>query len=277
MKEKGYGLNTKNILIFISIAFTIIMLLLPLAVVLVYALRKGWNFYIDTVFDTYTIKAFWLTLFATIASVSINTVFGLFSAWCITKFRFKGKQILTTLIDIPFAMSPVIVGLLFTLTFGRLGWAYPFLSKYNIKIVFAVPGIILATIFVTFPFVVREIVPVLNAQGTDEEEAAALMGAKGFHIFRKITFPHIKWAFLYGVILCSARAMGEFGAVSVISGHLRGKTNTLPLHVEILYNEFKLSEAFAVSSILGILAMIILVLKNIVEYKGKKVGDRECM
>lgn len=277
MRKNQHGFHGNYILIAISIIFIITMLLIPLAVVLVYALRKGWSSYINTVFDTYTIKALWLTLFATITSVSMNTVFGLFSAWCITKFQFKGKQVLTTLIDIPFAMSPVIVGLLFTLTFGRLGWAYPLLSKYNIKIVFAVPGIILATIFVTFPFVSREIIPVLNAQGTDEEEAAALMGGKGFYIFRKITFPHIKWAFLYGVILCSARAMGEFGAVSVISGHLRGKTNTLPLHVEILYNEFKLSEAFAVSSILVILAIIILVLKNIVEYKGKKVGDKSCM
>ena len=169
-------------------------------------------------------------------------------------------------------MSPVVAGLLFSLTFGRMGWAYPFLMSHNIKIVFAVPGIVLATIFVTFPFVSREIIPVLNAQGTDEEEAASLMGAGGFKIFRKITFPHIKWAFLYGIILCTARAMGEFGAVSVISGHLRGKTNTLPLHVEILYNEFKLSEAFAVSSLLVIMAIIILILKNIVEYKAKKVG-----
>ena len=268
------GLNIKHILIFISLVFIIIMLVIPLVVVLVYALSKGWGAYIDAVFDKYTIKALFLTLFATIISVSINTIFGLFSAWCITKFRFKGKQVLTTLIDIPFAMSPVIVGLLFSLTFGRLGWAYPFLSQYNIKIIFAVPGIVLATIFVTFPFVSREIIPVLNAQGTDEEEAAALMGAGGLYIFRKITFPHIKWAFLYGVILCTARAMGEFGAVSVVSGHLRGKTNTLPLHVEILYNEFKLSEAFAVASILVILAIVILILKNIVEYKGKKVGGR---
>lgn len=272
MRKNQHGFHGKYILIFVSIIFIITMLLIPLALVLVYALRKGWSSYINTVFDTYTIKALWLTLFATITSVFSNTIFGLFSAWCITKFHFRGKQVLTTLIDIPFAMSPVIVGLLFTLTFGRLGWAYPLLSKYNIKIVFAVPGIILATIFVTFPFVSREIIPVLNAQGTDEEEAAALMGGKGFEIFRRITFPHIKWAFLYGIILCSARAMGEFGAVSVISGHLRGKTNTLPLHVEILYNEFKLSEAFAVSSILVILAIIILVLKNIVEYKGKKAG-----
>lgn len=262
----------KYILIIISILFAFIMLVMPLVVVIVYALKKGIDAYTNAVFDIYTLKALKLTIVTTIAAVSVNTVFGLFAAWCITKFSFRGKQILTTLIDIPFAMSPVVAGLLFTLTFGRMGWAHPFLMSHNIKIVFAVPGIILATIFVTFPFVSREIIPLLNAQGTDEEEAAALMGAGGFRIFKKITFPHIKWAFLYGIILCTARAMGEFGAVSVISGHLRGKTNTLPLHVEILYNEFKLSEAFAVSSLLVVMAIIILILKNIVEYKAKKVG-----
>jgi sulfate/thiosulfate transport system permease protein len=267
--------STKYILITISVLFVLIMLVLPLIVVIVYALKKGFASYLNAVLDIYTIKALKLTLFTTIIAVLINTIFGLFAAWCITKFTFRGKQVLTTLIDIPFAMSPVVAGLLFTLTFGRMGWAYPFLMNHNIKIVFAVPGIVFATIFVTFPFVSREIIPVLNAQGTDEEEAAALMGASGFRIFRKITFPHIKWAFLYGIILCSARAMGEFGAVSVISGHLRGKTNTLPLHVEILYNEFKLSEAFAVSSLLVIMAIIILILKNIVEYKSKKVGGAD--
>lgn len=268
-KKIGYE---KYILITISILFVLIMLVMPLIVVIVYALNKGIAAYTNAVFDIYTIKALRLTIFTSILAVLINTIFGLFAAWCITKFTFRGKQVLTTLIDIPFAMSPVVAGLLFSLTFGRMGWAYPFLMSHNIKIVFAVPGIVLATIFVTFPFVSREIIPVLNAQGTDEEEAASLMGAGGFKIFRKITFPHIKWAFLYGIILCTARAMGEFGAVSVISGHLRGKTNTLPLHVEILYNEFKLSEAFAVSSLLVIMAIIILILKNIVEYKAKKVG-----
>lgn len=265
----------RYILISISILFAFTMLVMPLIVVIIYALKKGFNDYINVILDEYTIKALKLTILATVSALLTNTVFGLFAAWCITKFKFKGKHILTTLIDIPFAMSPVIAGLIFTLTFGRMGWMHPFLDQYNIKVVFAVPGIILATIFVTFPFVSREIIPVLNSQGTDEEEAAALMGAGGFTIFRKITFPHIKWAFLYGVILCSARAMGEFGAVSVISGHLRGKTNTLPLHVEILYNEFKLSEAFAVSSLLVIMAVIILILKNIVEHKAKKAGDAD--
>ena len=178
--------------------------------------------------------------------------------------------LLTTLIDIPFAISPVIAGLVFSLTYGRMGWANGLLEALDIKIIFAVPGVILATVFVTFPFVSRELLPVLNAQGSDEEEAAALMGASGFYIFRKVTFPHIKWSLLYGVILCTARAMGEFGAVSVISGHLRGKTNTLPLHIEILYNDFKFNDAFAVSTLLVVLAVILLILRNIVEYKGKK-------
>lgn len=187
-----------------------------------------------------------------------------------TKFHFKGKKLLTTLIDIPVTVSPIIAGLIFVLTFGRQSPIYPYLKDLDIKVVFAVPGIILATIFVTFPFISRELIPVLEAQGTDEEEAAALMGAGGFSIFRKITFPHIKWAFLYGVVLCAARAMGEFGAVSVLSGHLRGKTNTLPLHVEILFNEFKYVPAFAVSSILVMMAIVILIIKSVVEYKGKK-------
>lgn len=265
---------TKIILITLSILFVVLMLIVPLITVISYSLKNGLEAYNKAVFDPYTIKALKLTLTATFAAVVINTIFGVFAAWTITKFNFRGKQILTTLIDIPFAVSPVIAGLVFVLTFGRIGWAYDFLQTIDLKIVFAVPGIILATVFVTFPFVSREIIPVLNAQGKDEEEAAALMGAGGFKIFRKITLPNIKWALLYGIILCTARAMGEFGAVSVISGHLRGKTNTLPLHVEILYNEFKLSSAFAVSSILVILAVIILILRNIVEYKGKKAGGR---
>lgn len=261
-------------LISISFIFVAIMLIIPLIAVIKYALQDGFSGYLKAVTDKYTIKAVQLTVIATLASVSINTIFGLFSAWTITKFEFPGKQVLTTLIDIPFAISPVIAGLVYILTFGRIGWMNSFLQANNIKIVFAVPGIILATIFVTFPFVSREIIPVLNSLGKDEEEAAAIMGASGFSIFRKITFPHIKWALLYGIVLCTARSMGEFGAVSVVSGHLRGKTNTLPLHVEILYNDFKLTDAFAVSSILMIMAIIILIIKNIVEYKGKKAGEK---
>jgi sulfate transport system permease protein len=246
------------------------MLILPLGIVLYIALRNGWETYRSTVTDFYTVKALQLTVESTLIAVVVNTVFGVFAAWAITKFSFKGKKFLTTMIDVPFAISPVIAGLIFILTFGRIGWAHGWLESYNINIVFAVPGIILAVIFVTFPFVARELIPVLNAQGSDEEEAAALMGANGFVIFFRVTLPNIKWALLYGVILCTARAMGEFGAVSVLSGHLRGKTNTLPLHVEILYNEYKYSQAFAVSSILVIMAVIILIARNIVEYKGKK-------
>lgn len=264
---------TKNILISISILFITIMLVIPLIAVIVYSLQDGIEAYKIAIFDKYTIKSLQLTLLATLSAVVINTFFGIFAAWIITKFNFRGKHFLTTLIDIPFAISPVIAGLIYILVFGRTGWAYDFLQVFDIKIVFAVPGIILATIFVTFPFVSREIIPVLNAQGKDEEEAAALMGASGFKIFTKITLPHIKWALLYGIILCTARAMGEFGAVSVLSGHLRGKTNTLPLHIEMLYNEFQLSSAFAVSSILVIMAVIILILRTIVEYKGKKAGE----
>ncbi|MBM7871422.1 sulfate transport system permease protein [Clostridium pascui] len=265
---------TKVILIVISIVFIIVMLVIPIVASIIYALQDGMERYLRVVTNKYTLKALKLTIIATVSAVAINTFFGLFAAWTITKFKFRGKQLLMTLIDIPFAISPVIAGLVFILTFGRIGWAYDFLQKYDIKIVFAVPGIILATVFVTFAFVSREIIPVLNAQGKDEEEAAALMGASGFKIFTKITLPNIKWALIYGIILCIARAMGEFGAVSVISGHLRGKTNTLPLHVEVLYNEFKLTDAFAVSSILIIIAVIILIIRNIVEYKAKKAGER---
>lgn len=278
MKNKKCNKNKKIdiikiLLISVSTIFIIIMLILPLIVVISNALRDGLGIYFNAIKDQYTIKALKLTLITTIIAVMINTIFGLFSAWTITKFDFKGKHFLTTLIDIPFAVSPVIAGLIFTLTFGRIGWAYDFVKVLGIKVVFAVPGIILATVFVTFPFISREIIPVLNTEGKEEEETAAIMGASGFKIFFKITLPKIKWAMTYGIVLCTARAMGEFGAVSVISGHLRGKTNTLPLHVEILYNEFKLTESFAVSSILVILAIIILIVRNIVEYKGKKAGE----
>lgn len=259
----------KYILIGVSVLFLAVMLVIPLIVVAFNALGDGWAAYKEAVLDEYTVKALLLTLLATVSAVAVNTVFGVFAAYLLSKFYFKGRQLLATLIDIPFSISPVIAGLVFILTFGNIGWMGDFLKAHDIKIVFAVPGVILATIFVTFPFVFRELFPVLNAQGKDEEEAAALMGAGGFTIFRRITFPHIKWALLYGVILCTARAMGEFGAVSVISGHLRGKTNTLPLHVEILYNEFNTTAAFAVSSILVILAVLILIARNIVEWKRK--------
>ncbi|MGC4018678.1 MAG: sulfate ABC transporter permease subunit CysW [Muricomes sp.] len=266
MKQKF----VKWVLIGLGTAFLVIMLVIPLATVLVYALRQGWETFSQAIADEYAIKALNLTLLATFITVIVNTIFGVFAAWAISKFQFKGKQVLTALIDIPFSISPIIAGLVFILVFGRIGWAYPLLEMLNIKIVFALPGIVLATIFVTFPFVSRELIPLMQAQGSDEEEAAALMGAKGGHIFRKVTFPHIKWGLLYGIILCTARALGEFGAVSVVSGHLRGQTNTLPLHVEILFNEFKLTAAFAVSSILVLIAVIILILRNIVEYRVKR-------
>lgn len=261
---------SKWILILISVLFLVLMLIFPLIVIIAEALKKGWDVYLAAITDTYTLEALKLTLIATIIATLLNTIFGLFASWAITKFNFKGKNILTALIDLPFAISPVIAGLIFILTFGRGSFLEDFLANNNIKIVFAIPGIVLATIFVTFPFIVRELIPLMNSQGKDEEEAAAIMGASGFTIFRKVTLPNIKWALLYGIILCSARAMGEFGAVSVVSGHIRGKTNTLPLHVEILYNEYQFSAAFAVASILVIIAIIILILRNIVEWKGKK-------
>ncbi len=257
-------------LISISALFLVLMLIIPLISIISEALAKGFSSYVKAVTDGYTLKAMNLTLIATLIATIMNTIFGICIAWVITKFKFKGKNLLGTLIDLPFAISPVIAGLIFVLTFGKGSFLENILVENNIKVVFAVPGIILATIFVTFPFVAREIIPLMNAQGTDEEEAAAMMGAGGFNIFRKITLPNIKWGLIYGVILCAARAMGEFGAVSVVSGHIRGKTNTLPLHIEILYNEYQFSAAFAVASILVIIAIIVLILRNIVEWKSKK-------
>ena len=257
-------------LIAISVLFLVLMLIIPLISIISEALSKGFNVYIKAVSEGYTFKAMNLTFVATIVATIVNTLFGICVAWTITKFKFKGKNLLGALIDLPFAISPVIAGLIFVLTFGRGGLLEGVINQVDIKVVFAVPGIILATIFVTFPFVAREIIPLMNAQGTDEEEAAAMMGASGFQIFRKVTLPNIKWGLIYGVILCAARAMGEFGAVSVVSGHIRGKTNTLPLHVEILYNEYQFAAAFAVASILVIIAIIVLILRNIVEAQSKK-------
>ena len=258
------------LLILATVLFLGSMLLLPLYVVIREALRGGWAMYKKAVTDLYTLRAIKLTLQATGIAVVCNTIFGLFAAWLLTRFKFRGKKILTTLIDIPVTVSPIIAGLIYLLLFGRKSVLYPILQSMGIKVIFAVPGVILATIFVTFPFVSRELIPVLETIGTDEEEAAALMGASGWKIFREITFPHMKWAFLYGVVLCTARAMGEFGAVSVISGHLRGQTNTLPLHIEILFNEFQYVPAFAVSSILVLMAIVILVLRSVLEHRGKK-------
>lgn len=263
----------KWILIVISFLFLTIFLLLPLIYILSTAFRQGIGAYLVSISDEYTIKAAILTIKATLWAVAVNTILGISAAWCLTKFAFRGKKILSTFIDLPVTVSPIIAGLIYVLTFGRQSDLYPILDDMGIQIIFAVPGIVLATIFVTFPFISRELIPVLTAQGTDEEEAAALMGAGTFTIFRKVTFPHIKWALLYGIVLCTARAMGEFGAVSVLSGHLRGKTNTLPLYIELLYQGYDFTGAFAASSILVLMAIIILILRLVLEKKGKKELD----
>lgn len=260
----------KWILIGISALFLITMLVLPLLYVIITALRDGFAAYQNAVTDSYALKSIGLTVKVTVITVVVNSVFGLFAAWLITRFQFRGKKIISTIMDLPLSISPVIAGLVFLLTFGRQSIIYPFLEAHNIQIIFAQPGIILATVFVTLPFISRELIPVLTVIGNEEEEAAALMGANGFQIFTQITFPHIRWAFLYGVVLCSARAMGEFGAVSVLSGHLRGLTNTMPLHIELLYQGFDFTGAFAMSSILIVMAVIILILRNLLEYRGKK-------
>lgn len=267
----------KYVLIGISILFVGIMLVLPLIAIIVNSLQKGWAFYIRSLTDKYVLSALKITVIATISALIINTFFGMAAAWLLTKFSFRGKHILATLIDIPFSISPVIAGLAFIMTFGRMGWAAPYIEHLNkffvldIKIVFAIPGVILATVFVTFPFISREIIPILNAQGKDEEEAAALMGADGFTIFRKITLPQIKWGLLYGIILCTARALGEFGAVNALS-KARGKTFTLPLEIDALYlsgSSESIVSAFAVSSLLVIISIFILIIKNIIEHKSK--------
>lgn len=263
----------KWVLIIFSFIFLAVFLILPLIYIIVTAFRDGLSGYIKGITDEYALKATGLTIKATIIAVLINTLFGLVAAWCITKYSFKGKKILSTFIDLPVTVSPIIAGLIYVLTFGRQGALYKYLDPLGIKVIFAVPGIVLATVFVTFPFISRELIPILTAQGTDEEEAAALMGAGTFTIFRKVTLPHVKWALLYGVVLCTARAMGEFGAVSVLSGHLRGKTNTLPLYIELLYQGYDFTGAFAASSILVIMAIIVLILRLILEHKGKKELD----
>lgn len=263
----------KWLLIGLCAVFLTVLLILPLAYVLVTALREGVAEYRAAVTDTYAVKSVMLTLKVVAITVLVNTVFGMFAAWLITKYTFRGKKVISTLIDLPLTISPIIAGLIYVLTFGRQSAIYPYLEEWGVQIIFAVPGIVLATIFVTFPFISRELIPVLTAAGTDEEEAAALMGANGFQIFTQITLPHIRWALLYGIVLCSARAMGEFGAVSVLSGHLRGLTNTMPLYIELLYQAFDFTGAFAMSSILVIMAVIILVLRNVLEHAGGKNTD----
>ena len=274
-KEKAMEIRKNSgplkwILIGISTLFLIVMLILPLTYVLVTAFGEGIKVFVAAVTDYYALKAIGLTLEVTLIAVVVNTIFGIAASWCITRFQFHGKKILSTLIDLPLTISPVIAGLIYILTFGRQSILYEYLRSAGIKMIFAVPGIVVATVFVTFPFISKEIIPVLSTLGTDEEEAAALMGANGFTIFRKITFPHIKWTLLYGIVLCTARAMGEFGAVSVLSGHLQGKTNTMPLYIELLYQGYDFTGAFAVSAILVCMAVVILVLRSVLEHKGKE-------
>jgi sulfate transport system permease protein len=253
--------------------FVAIMLILPMVLVLSQALAHGVGDYWRALSDKDAISALKLTLLAAAIAVPANIIFGVSAAWCIAKFEFKGKQLLLTFIDLPFAVSPVISGLVYVLLFGLNGWCGEWLRDHDMKIIYAVPGIVLATIFVTFPFVARELIPVMQEQGTDEEEAAATLGANGWQTFWRVTLPNIKWALLYGVILCNARAMGEFGAVSVVSGHIRGMTNTLPLHVEILYNEYQGLAAFAVASLLMGLAVVTLILKTIIEARTARAEE----
>lgn len=269
--------RVKYLLITVTVLFIVLMLVVPLISVISNSLAEGFSFYIKSITTEYVKSALLVTLLAMVVAVIVNTIFGMCAAWLLTKFSFKGKHILATLIDIPFSISPVIVGLSYLMTFGRLGWFYPVIRAINmhfgtdIRIAFAIPGVVLATVFVTFPFVSREIIPVLNVQGKDEEEAAALMGAKGFTIFRKITLPHMKWGLIYGIILCTARALGEFGAVNALS-KTRGETFTLPLEIDALYmsgTRTSITSAFAVSSILVILAIIILFARNIIEHSSR--------
>jgi sulfate transport system permease protein len=258
----------KWLLIVLASLVLIWLLILPLAIVLMEALKQGWGVYIAALTEPDAMSALKLTLLVAAITVPLNTIFGVAAAWVITKFQFKGKGLMITLIDLPFSISPVVGGLIFVLVFGSNGWFGPWLSEHDIKIIFALPGIVIATLFITFPFVARELIPLMEDQGTREEEAAVTLGASGWRIFWSVTLPNIKWGLLYGIILCNARAMGEFGAVSVVSGHIRGETNTLPLHVEILYNEYQFSASFAVASLLLILALATLLLKSWLGHKA---------
>jgi sulfate/thiosulfate transport system permease protein len=260
----------RRLLIGVALAFMTLFLFVPLATVFYEALKKGVEVYAAAVTEPDALSALRLTLLAAAISVPLNLVFGLAAAWSIAKFDFRGKNLLLTLIDLPFSVSPVIAGLIFVLVFGLQGWFGPWLQAHELKIIFAVPGIVLATMFVTFPFIARELIPLMQAQGIEQEEAARVLGAGGWQIFRRVTLPNIRWALLYGVILCNARAMGEFGAVSVVSGHIRGLTNTLPLHIEIVYNEYQFAAAFAVASLLAALALLTIILKAVVERRMKE-------
>jgi sulfate transport system permease protein len=253
------------ILIAVALLFVGIILVLPLAAVFISALARGLAVYLAAISAPDTLAAIRLTLLAAAIAVPLNLIFGVAAAWVVAKFEFRGKSLLVTLIDLPFAVSPVIAGMIFVLLFGAQGWLGPWLQAHNLKIIFAVPGIVLVTIFVTLPFIARELIPVMQATGVEEEEAALLLGARGWQVFWRVTLPNIKWGLLYGVILCNARAMGEFGAVSVVSGKIRGQTNTIPLHAEILYNEYLFAAAFAVASLLTLLALVTLIVKQLVD------------
>ena len=258
---------TRAVLIAIALLFLAAVLFLPLVTVFMEALRKGWGTLFESFSDPDTLAAVRLTLIGAAIAVPFNAIVGLAASWAIAKFEFKGKNLLLTLIDLPFSISPVISGLVFVLLFGAQGWLGPWLVAHDIQIIFAVPGIVLATVLVTFPFVARELIPLMQSQGTSEEEAALMLGASGWYTFLHVTLPNVKWALLYGVLLCNARAMGEFGAVSVVSGHIRGLTNTMPLHIEILYNEYNFVGAFAVASLLACLALLTLLAKSLLEWR----------
>ncbi|MHA7121694.1 sulfate ABC transporter permease subunit CysW [Achromobacter xylosoxidans] len=260
----------RGILLFLALGFLALFLLAPLAAVFYEAFRKGWQLYLEAIVEPDALAAIRLTLVVAAIALPVNLVFGVAAAWAITKFQFRGKQFLITLIDLPFSVSPVVAGLVFVLLFGTQGWFGDWLQAHDLKIVYAVPGIILASLFVTFPFVARELIPLMQAQGSEEEQAALTLGASGWQIFWRVTLPNIKWGLLYGAILCNARAMGEFGAVSVVSGQIRGLTNTMTLHVEILYNEYQYSAAFAVASLLALLALVTLVAKNVIEWRNAR-------
>ena len=257
-------------LIGIALSFIFLFLILPLAAVFTEALRKGFDAYWEALKEPDAWSAIRLTLITAAIAVPLNLVFGVAAAWCIAKYEFRGKAFLTTLVDLPFSVSPVVAGLVYVLMFGAHGWMGPWLQANDIKIIFAIPGIVLATVFVTFPFIARELIPLMQAQGTEEEQAAIVLGATGWQTFWHVTLPNIKWGLIYGVILCNARAMGEFGAVSVVSGHIRGQTNTMPLHVEILYNEYQSVAAFAVASLLALLAVVTLLIKSVVEWQFER-------
>ncbi len=253
-----------------ALAFIALFLVLPLAAVFAEALRKGVDVYWESLKEPDAWASIRLTLITAAIAVPLNLVFGVAAAWAIAKYEFRGKAFLTTLVDLPFSVSPVVAGLIYVLIFGAQGWFGPWLMAHDIKIIFAVPGIVLATVFVTFPFIARELIPLMQAQGNDEEQAAQVLGASGWQTFWYVTLPNIKWGLIYGVILCNARAMGEFGAVSVVSGHIRGQTNTMPLHVEVLYNEYQSVAAFAVASLLALLALVTLVIKSVVEWRHER-------